>query len=246
MPPRKTAAAKKAAAAAAAAEKAEKEEDKEETVVDVPLPSAEVGDKREREEEEPPAKEEEKKAKVESENGGEEAAQDPPPSASAAVMAEVEAEVATEGKKSPTWTPVKLGPKTFDAPEDAIKYISWLLNTVTMNQDLNDYERKVVVGLLRRGHEDAEKKIGESGIKSIQVKWHLEHDSKCYYVVRNDRTISDFSYRKCVEGCFPGWDKSNASKSEYKPEGRRHGGRGGGRRHHDGGGGGGCGGYRRY
>ena len=241
MPPRKTAAAKKAAAAAAAAEKAEKEEDKEETVVDVPPPSAEVGDKREREEEEPPAKEEEKKAKVESENGGEEEVD--PPSASAAVMAEVETEVAE--KKSPTWTPVKLGPKTFDTPEDAIKYISWLLNTVTTNQDLNDYERMVVEGMLRRGHEDAEKKIGESGIKSIQVKVHQEHDSKCYYVVRNDGSRSDFSYRKCVEGCFPGWDKSNASKSEYKPEGRgRHGGRGGGRRHHGGGGGGG--GYRRY
>ena len=241
MPPRKTAAAKKAAAAAAAAEKAEKEKDKEETVVDVPPPSAEVGDKREREEEEPPAKEEEKKAKVESENGGEEEVD--PPSASAAVMAEVETEVAE--KKSPTWTPVKLGPKTFDTPEDAIKYISWLLNTVTMHQDLNDYERLVVEGMLRRGHEDAEKKIGESGIKSIQVKVHQEHDSKCYYVVRNDGSRSDFSYRKCVEGCFPGWDKSNASKSEYKPEGRgRHGGRGGGRRHHGGGGGGG--GYRRY
>ena len=240
MPPRKTAAAKKAAAAAAAAEKAEKEKDKEETVVDVPPPSAEVGDKREREEEEPPAKEEEKKAKVESENGGEEEVD--PPSASAAVMAEVETEVAE--KKSPTWTPVKLGPKTFDTPEDAIKYISWLLNTVTMHQDLNDYERLVVEGMLRRGHEDAEKKIGESGIKSIQVKVHQEHDSKCYYVVRNDGSRSDFSYRKCVEGCFPGWDKSNASKSEYKPEGRgRHGGRGGGRRHHGGGGGGG---YRRY
>ena len=244
MPPRKTAAAKKAAAAAAAAEKAEKEEDKEETVVDVPLPSAEVGDKREREEEEPLAKEEEKKAKVELDNGGEEEVD--PPSASAAVMAEVETEVATEGKKSPTWTPVKLGPKTFDAPEDAIKYISWLLNTVTTNQDLNDYERMVGEGMLRRGHEDAGKKIGENGIKSIQVKWHLEHDSKCYYVVRNDGTMSDFSYRKCVEGCFPGWDKSNASKSEYKPEGRRYGGRGGGRRHHGGGGGGGGGGYRRY
>ena len=241
MPPRKTAAAKKAAAAAAAAEKAEKEEDKEETVVDVPPPSAEVGDKREREEEEPPAKEEEKKAKVELENGGEEEVD--PPSASAAVMAEVETEVAE--KKSPTWTPVKLGPKTFDTPEDAIKYISWLLNTVTMHQDLNDYERMVIEGMLRRGHEDAEIKIGESGIKSIQVKWHSEHDSKCYYVVRNDGKRSDFSYRKCVEGCFPEWDKSNASKSEYKPEGRgRHGGRGGGRRHHGGGGGGG--GYRRY
>ena len=95
--------------------------------------------------------------------------------------------------------------------------------------------------MLKQGHESAEKKIGESGIKSIQVNWHLEHDSKCYYVVRNDGSISDFSYRKCVEGCFPGWDKSNASKSEHRSDRGRHGGRGDGRKHHGGGGG-----YRRY
>lgn len=225
MPPRRAAAANKAAAAAAA--EASKEEEKEQ-------PTAEVGDKREREEEEEPAKEEEKKAKVES-NGGDDAPKEEE------AEEEKKEEAPASAKKPSSWTPVKLGPKTFDSPEDAIKYISWLLNTVTMKQDLNDYERMVVEAMLRKGHEDAERKIGESGIKSIQVLWHLEHDSKCYCVMRNDGTISDFSYRKCVEGCFPGWDKSTASKSEYRPE-KRGGGRGGGKRHHGGGGGG----YRRY
>ena len=213
MPPRRAAAKKSAAA-------------KEEKIAPE---VAEVGEKREREEEEEEPKEDEKKAKVGS-NGGD-GAED--------ASTKEEEEDGTPAKT--TWTPVKLGPKTFESPEDAIKYLSWLLNTVTMKQDLNDYERMVVEAMLKQGHESAEKKIGESGIKSIQVNWHLEHDSKCYYVVRNDGSISDFSYRKCVEGCFPGWDKSNASKSEHRSDRGRHGGRGDGRKHHGGGGG-----YRRY
>ena len=218
MPPRRAAAKKSAA-----------------TKEEKPAPEvAEVGEKREREEEEEEPKEDEKKAKVGS-NGGD-GAED------ASTKEEEEEEKKEDGiPAKTTWTPVKLGPKTFESPEDAIKYLSWLLNTVTMKQDLNDYERMVVEAMLKQGHESAEKKIGESGIKSIQVNWHLEHDSKCYYVVRNDGSISDFSYRKCVEGCFPGWDKSNASKSEHRSDRGRHGGRGDGRKHHGGGGG-----YRRY
>ena len=220
MPPRRAAAKKSAA-----------------TKEEKPAPEvAEVGEKREREEEEEEPKEDEKKAKVGS-NGGD-GAED----ASTKEEEEEEEEKKEDGiPAKTTWTPVKLGPKTFESPEDAIKYLSWLLNTVTMKQDLNDYERMVVEAMLKQGHESAEKKIGESGIKSIQVNWHLEHDSKCYYVVRNDGSISDFSYRKCVEGCFPGWDKSNASKSEHRSDRGRHGGRGDGRKHHGGGGG-----YRRY
>ena len=220
MPPRRAAAKKSAA-----------------TKEEKPAPEvAEVGEKREREEEEEEPKEDEKKAKVGS-NGGD-GAED----ASTKEEEEEEEEKKEDGiPVKTTWTPVKLGPKTFESPEDAIKYLSWLLNTVTMKQDLNDYERMVVEAMLKQGHESAEKKIGESGIKSIQVNWHLEHDSKCYYVVRNDGSISDFSYRKCVEGCFPGWDKSNASKSEHRSDRGRHGGRGDGRKHHGGGGG-----YRRY
>ena len=218
MPPRRAAAKKSAA-----------------TKEEKPAPEvAEVGEKREREEEEEEPKEDEKKAKVGS-NGGD-GAED------ASTKEEEEEEKKEDGTPAKTtWTPVKLGPKTFESPEDAIKYLSWLLNTVTMKQDLNDYERMVVEAMLKQGHESAEKKIGESGIKSIQVNWHLEHDSKCYYVVRNDGSISDFLYRKCVEGCFPGWDKSNASKSEHRSDRGRHGGRGDGRKHHGGGGG-----YRRY
>ena len=96
--------------------------------------------------------------------------------------------------------------------------------------------------MLKQGHDERGEKIGESGIKSIQVNWHLEHDSKCYYVVRNDGSISDFSYRKCVAGAFPdGIKATRASRSIRGSDRGRHGGRGDGRKHHGGGGG-----YRRY
>ena len=129
-----------------------------------------------------------------------------------------------------SWKPQTLGPKTFNSPEEAIKYFSWLLNTITPNQDMNDYERLVVQACLEKVHGDFEKKVG-CGIKAFQVKMHPEHDSKCYYVMRTNGSMTDFSYRKCVEGVFPGWDKSNATKAESKPKntGRGGGGRGGGR-----------------
>ena len=113
------------------------------------------------------------------------------------------------------WTPVKLGPKTFNSPDEMIKYFSWLLNAMTMNQDMNDYERMVVEACLRDAHPEAEKKIG-CGIKSFQIRTHPEHDSRCYMVVRTDGTCENFSYRKCVEKLFPGWEPP-ARKEKLAP-----------------------------
>ena len=60
-------------------------------------------------------------------------------------------------KEKREWTAVKLGPKTFASPEEMIKYFSWILNNMTVNQDMNDYEFMVVDECLRRhrrGQED--------------------------------------------------------------------------------------------
>ena len=99
---------------------------------------------------------------------------------------------------------VKLGPKKFDTPEEMIKYFSFILNNMTVNQDMNDYEFMVVDECLRRAHPEAEKKIG-CGIKTFQIRTHPEHDTRCYSVVRTDGSCEDFSYRKCVEKLFPGY-----------------------------------------
>ncbi|EEH57755.1 uncharacterized protein MICPUCDRAFT_16484 [Micromonas pusilla CCMP1545] len=111
-----------------------------------------------------------------------------------------------------------------------VKYFSWILNNMTINQDMNDYERMVVEPCLRTAHPDAEKKIG-SGIKAFQIRTHPEHETRCYTVIRTDGTTEDFSYRKCVEVLFPGYTP-NAPKNS----GGRGGGRGGGGRGRGGGG----------
>ena len=125
-------------------------------------------------------------------------------------------------KEKREWTAVKLGPKTFASPEEMIKYFSWILNNMTVNQDMNDYEFMVVDECLRR-HPDADKKIG-AGVKTFQIRNHPEHDTRCYMVVRTDGSCEDFSYRKCVEVLFPGF--TNAVRSGG---GGGRGGRGSGR-----------------
>ena len=107
-------------------------------------------------------------------------------------------------EKKADWAAVKLGPKSFAAPEEMIKYFSWILNNMTVNQDMNDYEFMVVDACLRRAHPEAEKKIG-AGVKTFQIRNHPEHDTRCYMVMRVDGTCEDFSYRKCVEILFPGY-----------------------------------------
>ena len=126
-------------------------------------------------------------------------------------------------KEKKEWTPVKLGPKSFAAPEEMIKYFSWILNNMTVNQDMNDYEFMVVDACLRRAHPEADKKIG-CGVKTFQIRNHPEHDTRCYMVLRTDGSCEDFSYRKCVEALFPGF--TPAVKSGAGGRGGRGGGRG--------------------
>lgn len=126
-------------------------------------------------------------------------------------------------KEKKEWTPVKLGPKSFAAPEEMIKYFSWILNNMTVNQDMNDYELMVVEACLRDAHPEAGKKIG-CGVKTFQIRNHPEHDTRCYMVLRTDGSCEDFSYRKCVEALFPGF--TPAVKSGAGGRGGRGGGRG--------------------
>jgi uncharacterized membrane protein YgcG len=159
--------------------------------------------------------------------------------------AEVEDAAPDAKKEKKEWTAVRLGPKSFATPEEMIKYFSWILNNMTMNQDMNDYEFSVVDECLRRAHPDAEKKIG-CGVKTFQIRNHPEHDTRCYMVLRTDGSCEDFSYRKCVEALFPGFSTTIRSSGgggrggrggRGGERGRKGGARGGGRGARGGGGG---------
>lgn len=100
------------------------------------------------------------------------------------------------------YEPVTLAFKTFSTPEQMYRYFSWLLNNVTLDQNLNEYEHRVLEDLLRVGHHNAQSKIGP-GIKALQARAHTYYCSKSFFVVRPDGSYIDFSYRKCIENLMP-------------------------------------------
>ena len=60
------------------------------------------------------------------------------------------------------------------------------------------FEHSMLEDLINKGHREAEKKIG-AGIKAFQVQMNSLFYSRCYYIIRTDGSITDFSYRKCVD-----------------------------------------------
>lgn len=56
-------------------------------------------------------------------------------------------------------TPVQLGYKTFQDGDEAYQYFSYLLNKLTHNQDINEYEHHCLLALLEKGHANAAEKV---------------------------------------------------------------------------------------
>ncbi len=54
---------------------------------------------------------------------------------------------------------VQLGYKTFTDGNDAFQYFSYLLNKITHNQDINEYEHQSLLALLEKGHANAATKV---------------------------------------------------------------------------------------
>lgn len=88
----------------------------------------------------------------------------------------------------------------------------------------------VIMDLLKKGHVDPESKIG-GGIKAFQVRSHPLFKSKCLFIVREDGSTDDFSFRKCVDKILPIPENMKPSSNNKFGLGRGgRGGRGGGGR----------------
>ncbi|KAL9666342.1 hypothetical protein QQ045_000671 [Rhodiola kirilowii] len=104
------------------------------------------------------------------------------------------------------------------------------------NLNINKYEHMMLLDLLKKGHSEADRKIGV-GIKSFQVRYHPLYKSRCFFLVREDDSSDDFSFRKCIDRVLPLPEnmkvKSDVNKSlggrgsgGYRGRGRGRGGRG--------------------
>ncbi|KAE8665861.1 E3 ubiquitin-protein ligase MARCH2-like [Hibiscus syriacus] len=110
---------------------------------------------------------------------------------------------------------VRLGPKEFGSSVEMFDYFYNLLHYWPTQFNLNKYEHRVMLELLKKGHEESDKKIG-GGIKAFQIRIHPVWKSKCFFAIREDETVEDFSFRKCVDHILPLPDemkKPNANRA---------------------------------
>lgn len=128
-------------------------------------------------------------------------------------------------KKDDKSGPVTVGPKTFGSSVEMFDYFHNLLHTWSPNVNMNEYEHMVLLELLNKGHAESARKIG-GGVGGFQVRFHPKFKSKCYFIVREDGSSDDFSFRRCVDNILP-LPPNMAVKSDAHKGGR---GGGGGRR----------------
>ncbi|KAI4340105.1 hypothetical protein MLD38_024975 [Melastoma candidum] len=122
----------------------------------------------------------------------------------------------------------KVGYKEFGTSAEMFDYFCGLLRAWPTNVNLNKYESGMLLDLIKKGHAEPEKKIG-AGIKSFVIRYHPVWKSRCFFLVREDQSSDDFSFRKCVDHILPLPDEMKAKAEVNKAlGGRNRGGRGGG------------------
>ncbi|OMO56894.1 Copper amine oxidase, N2/N3-terminal [Corchorus olitorius] len=128
--------------------------------------------------------------------------------------------------------PVRLGPKEFASSMEMFDYFFNLLHFWPSQLNFNKYEHMVLLDLVKKGHLEPDKKIG-GGVKTFQIRNHPMWKSKCFFVIREDETAEDFSFRKCVDHILPLPEemkiKSDANRALGSGGWKGRGGKGGGR-----------------
>ncbi|KAG0494595.1 hypothetical protein HPP92_005589 [Vanilla planifolia] len=121
----------------------------------------------------------------------------------------------------------QIGPKNFSSSVQMFDYFHKLLNYWPPNLDVNKYEHILLLELLKKGHGEAAKKIG-AGVQSFQVRYHPTWKSRCFFLIRIDGSVDDFSFRKCVDHILPLPEnmKLSSSSNGKKAGGQQKGGGG--------------------
>ncbi|KAL3528386.1 hypothetical protein ACH5RR_007708 [Cinchona calisaya] len=133
----------------------------------------------------------------------------------------------SEPEPEPNSGPVKLGPKSFDSSVEMFDYFYKFLHFWTPNVNVNKYEHVMLLELLKKGHLEPDKKIG-NGIRAFQVRYHPKFKSRCFFLTREDDSVDDFSFRKCVDHILPLPENMQVKHDVNKALGGGRGGKAGG------------------
>ncbi|CAK8539379.1 unnamed protein product [Lathyrus sativus] len=91
-----------------------------------------------------------------------------------------------------------------------------ILNKYPIDEILGEKDKSTIMRVLHF-HPRKNEKLG-SGLQDIMVGWHPKFtDSRCFFIIRTDGTVEDFSYRKCIIGALDIVDpeKSKIQKKKW-------------------------------
>ncbi|XP_047333547.1 protein EMBRYO DEFECTIVE 514-like [Impatiens glandulifera] len=94
---------------------------------------------------------------------------------------------------------VSLGPMSFGSSIEMFDYFYKLLHSWSIDFNFNEYEHLVLMGLFEKGQEV---KTG-NGICGFQIRQHPLYKSRCFYMIREDGSVEEFSFRKCIHYLIP-------------------------------------------
>ncbi|KAK7304628.1 hypothetical protein VNO77_42512 [Canavalia gladiata] len=203
--------------------------------VDMDVESGEPIQKRAREEDESQDDDVSKKQKVDDEKSVEEQRLE---KLEEKEEEEEEKEKEEEEEEKEECDPVNLGYKSFASSSEMFNYFYNFLHAWPQYLNVNKYEHMMLLELLKKGHTESDRKIG-GGIRAFQVRKHPSFKSRCFFLIREDDSVDDFSFRKCVDHILPLPEEMHLKSDANKALG---GGGGGGGKHHGGRGGRGRGG----
>ena len=93
---------------------------------------------------------------------------------------------------------IQLETRLFTKAGDGTKFFSAMLNRYSIGEVVSPADAVDLTALLKR-HDELEEKIGV-GVARFEVAAAPDgHDGKCFWIVRNDESRIDFSFKHCLE-----------------------------------------------
>lgn len=94
--------------------------------------------------------------------------------------------------------PIKIGEFEFKTKSTAENFIKNIKAKYKPNSYLDKTDFDFIFELIKL-HPNANEKIG-SGISSIQIRLNKMGNATAFYIIRSDKSETDFSYKKCLNG----------------------------------------------
>lgn len=96
---------------------------------------------------------------------------------------------------------IKINTRTFEKAGDATAFFKEILNRYEIGERVNVADSADLLALLER-HDERDEKIG-SGVAGFRVGAPPADappfSTRCFWIVQNDGTVIDFSYKHCLE-----------------------------------------------